>query len=230
MPDAAEARQLRAERAVCRPRPTARRTPHARPSGRKARRRSRSRQLCIQKHTQFWRHSYSALFDLMTHSRLGFRGAQSAMTVIGYAFEGSWIIFDPILLGAPSPLQAWHSETQGFPYPCPPSFASARALGSGGSRTCGTCMSRPFWCAHPCSSHPADQRAAASSWACAGGPRTNNRRPTAHTGLPIMLYIPNFRSEVQRQARAPRPRSRPRHCCWWGLYLATRLRDACRRG
>ena len=81
------------------------------------------------------------------------------------------------------------SRTQGF--------ASARALGSGGSRTCGTCMSRPFWCAHPCSSHPVDQRAAASSWACAGGPRTNNRRPTAHTGLPIMLYIPNFRSEVQ---------------------------------
>ena len=65
-------------------------------------------------------------------------------------------------LGAQSPLQAWHSETRGFPYPCPPSFASARARGSGGSRTCGTCMSRPFWCARPCSSHPVDQRAAAS--------------------------------------------------------------------
>ena len=112
------------------------------------------------------------------------------------------------------------SRTQGF--------ASARALGSGGSRTCGTCMSRPFWCAHPCSSHPVDQRAAASSWACAGGPRTNNRRPTP-TRCRSCCTFP-IRSEVQRQARAPRPRSRPRHCCWWGMHLATRLRDACRRG
>jgi hypothetical protein len=29
------------------------------------------------------------------------------MAVIGYAFEGSWIIFAPILLGAQSPLQSW---------------------------------------------------------------------------------------------------------------------------
>ena len=121
-----------------------------------------------------------------------------------------------------------HSETRGFPYPCPPSFASARARGSGGSRTCGTCMSRPFWCARPCSSHPVDQRAAASSWACAGGPRTNNRRPTP-TRCRSCCTFP-IRSEVHRQTRAPRPRSRPRHCCWWGMYLATRLRDACRRG
>ena len=82
------------------------------------------------------------------------------------------------------------SRTQGF--------ASARALGSGGSRTCGTCMSRPFWCAHPCSSHPVDQRAAASSWACAGGPRTNNRRPTP---TPVADHVVHSQSVLSSKGK-----------------------------
>ena len=82
------------------------------------------------------------------------------------------------------------SRTQGF--------ASARALGSGGSRTCGTCMSRPFWCAHPCSSHPVDQRAAASSWACAGGPRTNNRRPTP---TPVADHVVHSQSVLRSKGK-----------------------------